>query len=318
MKQDKDIDEKARQRLLEDLGLEDDPNWKNASFQELVNYRREVPFYHFWYWEYQRRNPEYQEEFKNGDKKQFRKDHVLCDPQIGPTSTEILKSLCDGTFERKEPEPRFWYTQIGKDRHHVQVGWSFDEGAENNQTKISITCDPDLDHNLLLDYFKNILKWAEEHKPRAEELFKKQYDGKKVQDYMKHVNKVAEEQGIFSSEAIKIIDKKYPNWRNEWLEIGGWRTFTDIKFQEPQEYKPRGSDEQRAIGLWLWDYIQNNSQHKRCTQNQAIGQLKNEFGHYGLIDGYLNSDHRIIKRYIKLTDDCISEGEVLPFTTKKK
>lgn len=304
--------EDIRQRLLEWQGLKGDPEWEQATLEEVIAYRQKVPFYHFWYWEYQRRNQEYiaacsKREF-------FRHDHAYCRPDVGPSSTDILNDLCKGTFEHMEPKPRFWFTNIGKDRAHIECKWTYDSwgdrGKPKRKTKISITFDPDLDKNLLLDHIQDIIDEAKKNKDRVSKIFEKEYYGRKVPEFMDFVREISKKLDVSTAKAVEIVNRSRPSWLHEWKEVSTTRTLTDLRFQQNQESRPRGSDEQRAIGLWLWDYIKANA----CTQNKAIQQLNNTFD-LSLL-GYAGTDYRTFKKWEKWTRACIEAADVLPFSDK--
>ena len=328
-------DEKVRLELLKDLGLDNDSNWQDATLEELVNYRMEVPFYHFWYWEYQKRNPEYQEEYYSRVKPQsiedrflnalgdrieksnkiifdyltnkLRDDHQLCDPQIGPTSSEILQSLADGTFERKEPIPFFWTADIGLAGYKIEYRWVYNEFIKSAQ--IEFSCDPRADPKLISDHMQKILKWAKENTDKANELFFKQYDGKYVTQYMDHIKEIANEENLSRSEAMQKIDAKYPEWRKEWMFLYSKKTLRDIRFlQPPANGKKRftETDIPRAIGIWLWDYWQENN----CYKSEAIEKFLESFDTKAL-----DLEEKIPNKYynyLNITDRCIKECEVLP------
>jgi len=67
----------------------------------------------------------------------------------------------------------------------------------------------------------------------------------------------------------------------------------------------------RAVGLWLWDHMQENGKghgafaraYRELEANEHFKSL--ELG---------KPDYTDIRRWFNWTDNCISQGEVLPFT----
>lgn len=66
----------------------------------------------------------------------------------------------------------------------------------------------------------------------------------------------------------------------------------------------------RAVGLWIWDYIQSN----RVTQKEAIAALQGT-GHISRL-GLENVEDSDLRFYFRKTDDCIKSAEVRPFSKK--
>lgn len=70
----------------------------------------------------------------------------------------------------------------------------------------------------------------------------------------------------------------------------------------------------RAIGLWLWDYVQDHGgESKRGVQAEAIRTLKERSGDALVTLGFAASEERVFRNLLKKTFQCIEAGEVLPF-----
>ena len=96
-----------------------------------------------------------------------------------------------------------------------------------------------------------------------------------------------------------IIKCPYPEYY-EASHLGGYR---------------KNSDRARAIGLWLWDRVQEYG-GKRGALSQALTDLAKS-GHLHSL-GLEHVDDGDLRRWHKWTDDCIQAAKVLPFTKRKK
>lgn len=98
-------------------------------------------------------------------------------------------------------------------------------------------------------------------------------------------------------------------------EIQGNFRFIDSFLASPV-HRPRVGIEQtgnysRAIGIWLYDYINSNS----CTKKDAMRQLRNSKSFEKM---NIYPDDGDLRFYIRRTSECIKAAEVLPFTKRKK
>ena len=68
------------------------------------------------------------------------------------------------------------------------------------------------------------------------------------------------------------------------------------------------SDTPRAIGIWLWDYVNDN----KCSVLSAIREMRN----CSFLEtiGYYNTSDRVFSRMYSQTNECIKNGEVLPMS----
>lgn len=70
----------------------------------------------------------------------------------------------------------------------------------------------------------------------------------------------------------------------------------------------------RAIGLWLWDYGQKNSEdRKEGTVAAAIRAMKIHLGPEVEALGFAASEENVFRRFYRKTAECIDACEVLPF-----
>jgi len=65
------------------------------------------------------------------------------------------------------------------------------------------------------------------------------------------------------------------------------------------------SDKARAIGLWLWDYVQENS----CSVGEAARAVKKQDFFPRLLDD--RTAERTLERWYARTNECIEQGQVL-------
>lgn len=70
----------------------------------------------------------------------------------------------------------------------------------------------------------------------------------------------------------------------------------------------------RAVGLWLWDYIQSHGgEKKRGVIAEAIRKVKNELGNEIRALGFADSEERVFRGFYHRTAECIEAREVLSF-----
>ena len=116
---------------------------------------------------------------------------------------------------------------------------------------------------------------------------------------------------------IENVKKEFEIYRE--IERGGNSFPTDFKTIEiekigiqknPNIQFKIGTDNPRAIGIWLWDYIQNSKNPgKRGMKSEAIRELKKVFDLAKL--GYAETDSRTFQNYLDSTSKCIEAAEVL-------
>lgn len=73
--------------------------------------------------------------------------------------------------------------------------------------------------------------------------------------------------------------------------------------------KRQAKDACRAIGLWLYDFINTN----KCTQISAIRGLRQRLGPALTALGYAASEDTVFRRFYSKTKECIESCDVLPF-----
>lgn len=80
--------------------------------------------------------------------------------------------------------------------------------------------------------------------------------------------------------------------------------------KNPQIPTQIGTDNPRAIGLWLWDYIHNDeSPNPGATQIEAINSLKANYDVAKL--GYATTEESVFRKWYRNTAKCIEAAEVL-------
>lgn len=116
---------------------------------------------------------------------------------------------------------------------------------------------------------------------------------------------------------IENVKKEFEIYRE--IERGGNSFFTDfqtVEFEKigiqknPNIQFKIGTDNPRAIGIWLWDYIQRSGDPtRRGIKIEAIRELKKTFDVAKL--GYAETDSRTFQNYLDSTIKCIEAAEVL-------
>lgn len=76
-----------------------------------------------------------------------------------------------------------------------------------------------------------------------------------------------------------------------------------------KSYQTR-SDASRAIGLWLWDYMQENN----GTAKTAILAIKEHFGTEVKTLGFATTEENVYRSWLRRTKECIDACDVLAFT----
>jgi hypothetical protein len=292
-------------RLLKEYGLENDKEWKNASLNELLSIRKKIPFYHFWLWEYKRRNQRYRYDYYNA-KDSTPKHHKWCDPDVGYDPEKILQDLSSVTFERREPIPSFWNNDMNVGDNQIEFKWMYDNIEK--KAKLQINCDVSFDPKKLCENIYNFLLWAQEERPYIDHLFEKKYFGWDVDQLMDYVDHQEDKYGINMEDTLFEIYRNYPEWIDEYIKTASQDSFRDIQLLQKNDgrRKPKNSDEKRAIGLWLRDFIVKNE----CSQAEAIRNLRNKIDLSWL--GSEKTEDRKFHHYYKVTVQCIQKCDVLP------
>ena len=138
---------------------------------------------------------------------------------------------------------------------------------------------------------------------------------------------------IFGYDALVAIDFDRPiseiqaqigNTKKElemYREIRNGETGFDLEFnilqiekigiqKNPEVPTQIGTDNPRAIGLWLWDYIHGeDSPNPGGTQIEAINSLKATFDVAKL--GYAATEESVFRKWYRNTAKCIEAAEVL-------
>ena len=118
----------------------------------------------------------------------------------------------------------------------------------------------------------------------------------------------------------KIIEEHAWEWKNnEFEEIKGssQEILKRLNSYDPQINEILGAyiasnenisyqndDEKRILGLWIWDYCQQN----KCGSTTAIKELESRFN---LGEQGIKVDPKTLQRYHKRTEKCIEKPEVL-------
>ncbi|WP_316901012.1 hypothetical protein [Pseudodesulfovibrio indicus] len=116
---------------------------------------------------------------------------------------------------------------------------------------------------------------------------------------------------------IENVKKEFEIYRE--IERGGNSFPTDFKTTEiekigiqknPNIQFKIGAENSRAVGIWIWDYIQNSENpQKRGIISEAVRTLRERFDLGRL--GYDESESRVFRNILAKTQKCIDAAEVL-------
>ena len=115
---------------------------------------------------------------------------------------------------------------------------------------------------------------------------------------------------------IENVKKEFEIYRE--IENGGNSFPTDFKTvgiekigiqKNPKINFNTGTDNSRAIGIWLWDYVQNSENlERRGVVAKAIRDLRSNFDLPKL--GYSISEDSVFRNWLRKTSSCIEAAEV--------
>nr|WP_321514460.1 hypothetical protein [uncultured Pseudodesulfovibrio sp.] len=291
---------------------------------ETLNY---VGFYRFWSWEYTRRNPEFFEMQKLflGTQTHFRElgfppfmtdgdafvDHELFSEQV----TIKSKKKVALEYERFN----ILYSSYLTARHRFGFKIS---GPRSNRTYSA---------SEMLSAIENDEPLSRPNEPRERSEVIRFVAECEVENGIKSLD--YEGFPIFGYDALVAIDFDRPiseiqaqirNTKKElemYKEIRKDENGLDLEFNMLEIEKigiqknskiptQIGTDNPRAIGLWLWDYIHSDeSPNFGATQIEAINSLKE---HYDVAKlGYAATEESVFRKWYRNTVKCIDAAEVL-------
>lgn len=92
------------------------------------------------------------------------------------------------------------------------------------------------------------------------------------------------------------------------------RSLPTIKADLRLELKARqAGDPARAVGLWLWDYVQGHGGKDNCGVATSIRAMKEQLGPEIKALGFADTEQNVFRRFYRKTAECIYACEVLPF-----
>ena len=99
-------------------------------------------------------------------------------------------------------------------------------------------------------------------------------------------------------------------------------TYLEVEIESLRIFHGKGqkgfkqsSNNSRALGLWLWDYIELTGDHsKRGILAEAIRAMKQKIGKEVITLGYSASEGRVFRNFYLKTKECIERCEVLSFS----
>lgn len=296
----------------------------NSEEKELLNY---VGFYRFWAWEYTRRNAKFndlrrqfvltQNYFKKQGLPPFLVDgDAFVDQELFVEQVSIQsKSQLANEYERFSS----LYSSYLTARHEFGFDISGPRSAHHYSSNEILS---------VLEKGESLLR-PNEPRERSEVIrFVAECvveNGIKSLDY--------EGFPIFGYDALVAIDFDRPiseiqaqieNTKKElemYRKIRKSETDWDLEFnrleiekigiqRNPEIPTQIGTDNPRAIGLWIWDYIHGDeSPNPGATQIEAINTLKSSFDVAKL--GYAASEESVFRKWYRNTAKCIEAAEVL-------
>lgn len=75
----------------------------------------------------------------------------------------------------------------------------------------------------------------------------------------------------------------------------------------------QAADPSRAVGLWLWDYVQGHGGKGNCGVATSIRAMKEHLGPEIKALGFEDTEQNVFRRFYRKTAECIIACEVLPF-----
>nr|WP_287413239.1 hypothetical protein [Pseudodesulfovibrio sp.] len=292
-----------------------------------VEARDFVEFYRFWAWEYTKRNPEFRKMiaiikgaesyFKGLGLSGFTMDaHVLTDTdaiqvfrsRVGRDFTESERELFKEAFlERKKARYKFGFDRKGPLPHTNYLSEQVLELLQNGDKLIRPTQARERSEGSRLVQQREIQHGFKVLYDRGFPVFG--YDVLVAIDFDRPIEEIK-----FQMENIKEEFELYRkienaekdiqlNIKTEEIEKIGIQKNPNIKFNT-------GTDNSRAIGIWLCDYIQNaDNPKKRGIISEAIRALRERFDLGSL--GYGESESRVFRNIHAKTQRCIDAAEVL-------
>jgi hypothetical protein len=258
-------------------------------------------FFHFWRWEYTRRNEKYREE-----------NNILVTGDI-PYSNNGAYLHNFGTY-------CFW-TCDGNDAEFFQHKYYFNaneilDDVLNNRIK-HVFPDPGTCFKGVIDVpltKKGMKKFVELYVNHSKLTHTEAYD------FRKELGPIDEYREMYGKYSLLLIDTTQP------IE----RIIAEIKWNlsdddEPRDMMridisdncklsryPRNGDLPRAVGVWLWDYVQKHNipwNHRARAYTAFEDAFKRDTSKI-VISGY--NDPKQLSELLDLAKECIEKMEVLP------
>ncbi len=263
--------------------------------------------YLFWKVEYQRRNHEYkaffEEIFEVLDKEPL-------------TSKYIVELLLDKKELNQGLLPREFY---GGKKHLIH--WHFGDlphrfshynPAGNPVIFVNEYTD---DGSLKIEPIENLSSARQLGKIQEQAILKKPHF-----DFWKSValedrdfhRKRRKEGHSLDLEKPSPMDEKYPDWKIKFMMSQEGRIFDAYAYKSDDEVEKVTQPLNRALGLWLWDYIRNY----RCAPGDARAACFNFWNHGTERNPLLRKNNELmadatLDRLLRRTSACIYQAKVL-------
>ncbi len=293
---------------------------------EEIEARQYVEFYRFWAWEYTRRNSEFQEILRsiNEAEQYFQKIGIpnfsmSAQALSSPDAIIFYQPHIDRDFSDSEFEI---YEKAFFEKMKARYIFGFDINGPRPISKYN--------SDDILEALQNGHDLERPGEPRERSEGARLIRQREIQKGFKVL--YDDQFPIFGYDALVAIDFERPlleiqaQIENVKEEFELYRKiendekpiqlniktveFEKIGIQKNQNIKfHTGTDNSRAIGIWLWDYVQNSENSaKRGIVAQAIRDLRSKFDLSKL--GYSVSEDSVFRNWLRKTSSCIDAAEV--------
>jgi hypothetical protein len=298
--------------------------------EEEIEAREYVGFYRFWAWEYTKRNPEFQTivditneaevYFRGAGIPEFSMDaHILSDPDAivvfephaGREFTVEERQLFEKAFLEKMKTRYDFGFEINGPLPHINYSSDQILGLlENGKELIRPKQARERSEGARLLRQREIKKGIKVLYDSGFPIFG--YDALVAIDFDRPISEIQAQIGNVKEE-FELYRKIENDEKGIQLNI---KTVEIEKIgiqKDPSIQFKIGTDNSRAIGIWLWDFIQNSENpKKRGIISKAIRELRERFDIGSL--GYGESESRVFRNILAKTKKCIINAEVLSLT----
>lgn len=120
------------------------------------------------------------------------------------------------------------------------------------------------------------------------------------------------ERGFLNCDLLKEMSLADPDEFRMRMAQFGDEEITERYIRSNPEVSFKIDDTPRAVGLWLWDFMQEND----CGEvSKAKDAFKQTFDYIAL--GFDSKEDRQYRRLVERTEDCIAKPEVMTMGNRK-